>query len=238
MKKGFTLAEVLITLTIIGVVAAMTIPTLIANYQKRVFSSRLSQTFSVLSNAVKMAQIKYGDVAYWGYQKYYGTTVDPNDGNSEYIKEYAEKYFLPYLKVSKNYGEVKLKDIGYSRYKSKDGKTYFSAGEELYTVELNNGTTLFFNYNGVRRDDVAYRNDPVIYIDVNGKKNPNITGQDFFAVRLSSTKNRLETAGVEYSRSRLLNLCSKRSDGNYYDNIYCTALIQMDGWEFAEDHPW
>ena len=94
----------------------------------------------------------------------------PNDGNSEYIKEYAEKYFLPYLKVSKNYGEVKLKDIGYSRYKSKDGKTYFSAGEELYTVELNNGTTLFFNYNGVRRDDVAYRNDPVIYIDVNGKK--------------------------------------------------------------------
>ena len=33
MKKGFTLAEVLITLGIIGVVAAMTIPTLIANYQ-------------------------------------------------------------------------------------------------------------------------------------------------------------------------------------------------------------
>ena len=170
MKKGFTLAEVLITLAIIGVVAAMTIPTLIVNYQKREFASRLSQTFSILSNAVKMAQVEYGDVASWGYQKYYGTTVDPNDGNSEYIKEYAEKYFLPYLKVSKNYGEVKLKDIGYSRYKSKDGKTYFSDGEELYTVELNNGTTLFFNYNGVRRDDVAYRNDPVIYIDVNGKK--------------------------------------------------------------------
>ena len=35
MKKGFTLAEVLITLGIIGVVAAMTMPTLIQNHQKR-----------------------------------------------------------------------------------------------------------------------------------------------------------------------------------------------------------
>ncbi len=36
MKNGFTLAEVLITLGIIGIVAAMTMPALIANYQKKV----------------------------------------------------------------------------------------------------------------------------------------------------------------------------------------------------------
>ena len=39
MKNGFTLAEVLITLGIIGVVAAMTIPTLISNYKKQIDSN-------------------------------------------------------------------------------------------------------------------------------------------------------------------------------------------------------
>lgn len=39
-KNGFTLAEVLITLGIIGVVAALTMPTLIANIQQEIFNSR------------------------------------------------------------------------------------------------------------------------------------------------------------------------------------------------------
>ncbi len=41
-RKGFTLAEVLITLGIIGVVAAITIPSLITNYQKTVTSFKSS----------------------------------------------------------------------------------------------------------------------------------------------------------------------------------------------------
>ena len=43
MKKAFTLAEVLITLGIIGIVAAMTIPTLITNYQKNITITRLKE---------------------------------------------------------------------------------------------------------------------------------------------------------------------------------------------------
>lgn len=42
-KNAFTLAEVLITLGIIGVVAAMTLPTLIANYQKQVYANGLKK---------------------------------------------------------------------------------------------------------------------------------------------------------------------------------------------------
>ena len=238
-KHAFTLAEVLITLGIIGIVAAMTIPTLIVNYQKREFASRLSQTFSVLSNAVKMAQVEYGDVATWGYQKYYGLTIEPDNDKSQYVKEFAEKYFLPYLKVSKNYGRIKLKDIGYSGYKTKDGRTYFSAGQEIYTVELSNGTTLFFSYNGGRVDeDTTIISVPLIFIDVNGKTEPNILGRDFFMLQLSTTKNRLETSGTTYNRSVLLDKCTKNPEGKVYDNLLCTALLQMDGWKFAEDYPW
>ena len=238
-KPAFTLAEVLITLGIIGIVAAMTIPTLIVNYQKREFASRLSQTFSVLSNAVKMAQVEYGDVATWGYQKYYGTTIDPGNDASPYVKEFAEKYFIPYLRVSKNYGTAKLKDIGYSGYKTKDGRTYYSAGQEIYTVELSNGTTLFFSYNGERVDeDTTIISAPLIFLDVNGKADPNILGRDFFLVELSTTKNRLETYGTGRSRDYLLNACANNPENSVRSNLLCITLVQMDGWKFAEDYPW
>jgi len=63
MKKGFTLAEVLITLGIIGVVAAMTIPTLIQNTNSVKFASQFKKSISTLSQAALMAQAQY-DVDY------------------------------------------------------------------------------------------------------------------------------------------------------------------------------
>lgn len=50
-KEGFTLAEILITLGVVGVVAAMTIPTLMMNYQRKVWEARLKKAFSVAVNA-------------------------------------------------------------------------------------------------------------------------------------------------------------------------------------------
>ena len=58
-KSGFTLAEVLITLGIIGVVAAMTIPTLIANTNSAKFRSQYKKAVSTLSQAGLMAQAQY-----------------------------------------------------------------------------------------------------------------------------------------------------------------------------------
>ena len=59
--KGFTLAEVLITLAIIGVVAAMTIPTLVAEYNQKswdtastVFNRRLGEALAMMNTQLKM----------------------------------------------------------------------------------------------------------------------------------------------------------------------------------------
>ena len=60
MKSGFTLAEVLITLGIIGVVAAMTIPTLITNTRSQQYRTRYKKSISTLSQAAKMSQAQYG----------------------------------------------------------------------------------------------------------------------------------------------------------------------------------
>ena len=51
-NNGFTLAEVLITLGIIGVVAALTIPTLVANYQKKVTVTKVKKVYVTLNNAL------------------------------------------------------------------------------------------------------------------------------------------------------------------------------------------
>ena len=64
-KAGFTLAEVLITLGVIGVVAAITIPGLMSAYQKHVVETRLKQSYSLLSQVVKLATVDYDDPSGW-----------------------------------------------------------------------------------------------------------------------------------------------------------------------------
>ena len=58
-RFGFTLAEVLITLGIIGVVAAMTIPTLISNTKGAQYRSQFKKTLSTLNQAARMSQAQY-----------------------------------------------------------------------------------------------------------------------------------------------------------------------------------
>ncbi|DAA93072.1 TPA: hypothetical protein CPT93_05680, partial [Candidatus Gastranaerophilales bacterium HUM_7] len=71
-RFGFTLAEVLITLGIIGVVAAMTIPTLISNTNGAKFRSQFKKTLSTLNQAGLMSQAQYDF-------DYAGTTVKCSD---------------------------------------------------------------------------------------------------------------------------------------------------------------
>ena len=61
MKLGFTLAEVLITLGIIGIVSAMTLPTVINNARDRQFKSMFKKQVSVISQAIQMGDAEDGD---------------------------------------------------------------------------------------------------------------------------------------------------------------------------------
>ena len=85
-KAAFTLAEVLITLGIIGVVAAMTLPTLIQNYQAKQRVTQLKKVSSVLNQAYLRVKEKYGSVETWGLTSTVTGEVD-EDGNE--IKDYT-----------------------------------------------------------------------------------------------------------------------------------------------------
>lgn len=62
---SFTMAEVLITLGIIGIVAAMTLPALIQKYQKQETSARLKKFYTTMNQAIMMSEIDNGDMRYW-----------------------------------------------------------------------------------------------------------------------------------------------------------------------------
>ena len=53
---GFTLAEVLVTLGIIGVVSALTVPTLMQNYQKKSYVTQLHKVYNELNQALLQYQ--------------------------------------------------------------------------------------------------------------------------------------------------------------------------------------
>ena len=88
-KAAFTLAEVLITLGIIGIVAAMTLPSLIADYQKKVVETKVKAFYSKMNQAYLMSYAENGDTADWLVSKRY---------TYEETVEWLKKYFFPYTK--------------------------------------------------------------------------------------------------------------------------------------------
>lgn len=83
LRYGFTLAEVLITLGIIGVVAAMTLPVLIGKWQKLVTVNKLKAAYSLISQAIEHAESDYGSVKDW-------TFGDADNFTNKYIRPYYE----------------------------------------------------------------------------------------------------------------------------------------------------
>ncbi|MDR1168301.1 MAG: prepilin-type N-terminal cleavage/methylation domain-containing protein [Heliobacteriaceae bacterium] len=87
-KTAFTLAEVLITLGVIGIVAAMTMPSLVQNYKKKEASARLKKFYSSMTQAITLSEIDNGEVAEW---------VFPSYRNEAETEVFARKYILPYF---------------------------------------------------------------------------------------------------------------------------------------------
>lgn len=117
-KFGFTLAEVLITLAIIGIVAAMTIPSLVQKYKERAIVTRVKKTAAMLNEAYKLATLEYGDYDNWNLSVTDAETGDQleNDySGPEKVTDIMCKY-LKHTKRCKRY--EKCTDGEYNVYKT------------------------------------------------------------------------------------------------------------------------
>ena len=92
-KNAFTLAEVLVTLGIIGVVAALTIPALIANYRNMVLENQFKKSYSILSQALISTKEELGENLHQNY------ILGQQEGWNGSV-EFRETYFKYLAKLS------------------------------------------------------------------------------------------------------------------------------------------
>lgn len=182
-KGGFTLAEVLITLGVIGVVAAITIPTLVNNIQDRHFKALWKRTFSEISNAYEHAfaenpvnvpsRAMYDTMALYSKEIYYQVFSRLTDDYC--IVEGTQGKVCP-----SNYVKMTNLSPNCGSLNPKENKEFcYFAGAGGY-AQLKSGVRIYAQ---------GYLwSQPAFLVDVNGIKGPNIVGRDMFIVLFRGNK--------------------------------------------------
>ena len=241
MKKhhtAFTLAEVLITLAIIGIVAALTIPALITKYKKTVTVNKLKKFYSVMSNATNLAIAEYGPMENWdGFSSAH---------NPEEVKNWFHKYLKPYVKIIDEGTEDDV--TGNIRYYATfaDGSFMMLNNWAANTPDIDEETGednnhVKDNFNGLVHiyyftDRKAFKNAEYTKRCVNQFS---FLFYNQFNKRYSFQPYTWQvTKPEDYNREYILNnikrdLESESSSGPQM----CSALIMLDGWEIKDDYP-
>jgi len=229
--KSFTLAEVLITLVIIGIIAAITVPVVIQNCKRQELTSKLKKFYSTMTNALKLAEIKEGvQSADW-------EEWDSLTGDCDIIFD----------KLIDNINNIKK--IDYESLINGEGSNFAkkSADKDGYSpinFEYQIADGMFIGCSGGPTSEGMD-----IIVDLNGDKAPNELGRDVFWFYM------YPRAFMEIENSRY-NINLKPFDGyilwwggdnpttregvkDYCRNYgwYCSRLLLMDGLEFKNDYP-
>ena len=220
VKFAFTLAEVLITLGIIGVVAALTIPGLINHYKAQRLRTQFLESYSIVQQVFK--QMEADDVS-----------LDP----TTYPTGQFYKTFMKYLKGATDCNRKKFlpcyyfdsddRDENFAPYKSLDGKTNvlgqnFDDGQ----IALNNGMLIMFeNY----ASDVTGGDSNRLWVsvDINGYNNkPNRWGYDLFTFQFLDGE--LRTMGSTGTAFTNMNAYCNPETTNPANGIACASKAKTD----------
>lgn len=222
-RFGFTLPEVLITLGIIGVVAALTIPNFIENYNKRATAVRLKKTYNTLATAIQASEAENGpliDIAmdYWNKNTYYSGP------------EFIEKYLFPYLEVV----EVKRNT------RPPGGNSGYPT--QFINFTLKDGTNITYNmaYYFWPWSSRAYKQMGHFWIYFPDKK-PVIGKNRFYFTFSYKDKGLGSFTLTDYQKDANDILCDDTAD--MYNQCaqesayYCTRMVICNNWEFPKEYP-
>lgn len=231
LNTAFTLAEVLITLGIIGVVAAMTLPVITAKYRHIVAVNKLKKMYSVMSQAMLFTVQRDGDYS----------SLSVIGDNLENVESWYYDALKPYLKITQECFNkagcwadtgTKLLNGGTPKYDSGNkgigyGIVVFNTIDG-YSVSVDTYRASDGEFWGTGIDSGAFI---VIYVDINGKKLPNVIGKDTFAFVFSDRG--FVPAGRNKSDEEINADCSKNGQG-----YYCFEKIMRNGWKIEQENLW
>ena len=239
MKKfnAFTLAEVLITLGVIGVIAAMTLPSVVKHYQQQATVNQLKKAYSEFSQALHKAEVEHGLMETWNF------AVADFGSQSNMGAYFGENYLFPYIKTvekcvpsSNKCWADKITNVSGNVLGESDK---LSNAQQYVSFVTASGYSGYYwlNKNGL---GMWY------WVDLNGpQKGPNKLGRDIFAFETWWGRN--NSGGKFSSNAIVTNLtrdemitqgCSKKNATNFKDGQCCGALIMHDGWKIGEGYPW
>lgn len=221
MKKffAFTLSETLITLVIIGVISAITMPFLIAGWQKTRTVECLKKAYSTLSQTTNRAIADNGPISGWEVLGLSG-------------RDFSDIYLKPYLNIMREKSSEKFEYTTLNNIHNL---------QNCHTFYLLDGSKIgvfspIESQWGISAD---------ILIDINGDAKPNKMGKDVFKfiywIYNSGSQKASGTFipyGGNFSRYDCINgnfpyTCRKDKTGEL-----CAALIMKDNWQIKEDYPW
>lgn len=230
-RFAFTLAETLITLTIIGVIAVFTLPTLINKYNEKITVAKVKKVYYMLDQSFQKAVLTYGPVQTWDLEKSVANTYDENDKVITVGTSPSSQVFLEKLLIG-----IKVKDIE----GTKNGCHRLNGQTANCIMRFVSDDNILF-YGGFVTDPKCKTVKGTsaalssicgeLAIDINGKKEPNTLGSDQFVFHIT--------------RKGIIPMGSP-SDNYWTPEEYCNPNIQnryngyaCTGWLIQnEERPW
>lgn len=232
---GFTLAEVLITLGIIGLVASITIPTMMSNYQKQQYVIQLKKTYSSFSNALVSLANDYGCTGDLKCTGLFDGAAHLDVGTTVAFGDAIVKYFNVVKnckttetgcmsnKVNPKYNGSSATTVSYDtnyRFITADGVAFqiiATSGSNCNKDNYTYGPTQSCGY---------------IFVDVNGpQKGPNFLGRDIHNFYISNRKGpELAPAGLNGLWKTYCNL-GYNGGTTITNEPNCTARIMEESWQ-------
>lgn len=206
---GFTLAEILITLGIIGVIAGMTIPILMNNYLKNQTVTKLQKAYTTLSQAIKLSEVDNGPTNTWQYPQ------TANDSSSLII--WFDTYLKPYIKYTNLISDAG----GNVRIFLQDGTDLrfhlFNVGDMIYIYVVLDQHTFTGGKNYF-----LYSLYPNI---TNGKA---FVPYNYYSGSNDGTRTFWKDDNTHGCKGNPSNIA----------RAYCSGLIMYDGWQIKSDYPY
>ena len=208
-EYAFTLAEVLITLVIIGVIAAITVPSLMNKTQNQEYVSKLKKAYSTLSQATNQIIAEEGLPKYWAtsddriynlYKKHLNTAKECS-GNGCWSQDTL---------LCMN-GSTCNSDINIGESNIIKNKLVLADGVQLIFTKISGGYNFSCDHNVYGSNNVCYG----ILVDTNGAKKPNQRSRDTFMLVLK--ENGLYPAGCDTGT------CPEK------DGFACTCKVLREG---------
>ena len=216
-SKGFTLAEVLITLVIIGVVAALTLNVIITNSHKQRLEVKIEHFYSMINQALKRSYVDNGEFAELPRTEY---TYNDNIN-------WLNRYIIPYI----SYMDIK---------NCNDPSQY---RKNAVCIHLANGDLFEFAASGDGADILYFPEGEWQNIETNNHNPKRIFAFQFFKKNfstpsLSDSTDHIEAYSFKWdgTKSMLYN-DPERGCAKGKKKFYCTKILEQNGWKFPKDYP-